>query len=125
MIGTCSKCDGKGRIEAFSHVQGGVCFWCDGTGKLEVRSYNKKTVKVDAPDFIDVGDFRLTAGEKGRVYVTRLDELGVRNLDQANGGMLWSYSEGPEFSDGLNYLTQAQKMELAWAARNRWGTYNA
>lgn len=34
----CYKCDGAGRIDAFSHVLGGVCFACGGTGhKLTAR----------------------------------------------------------------------------------------
>lgn len=35
--GACGKCDGKGRIGAFSHIDGGVCFTCKGTGKLDAR----------------------------------------------------------------------------------------
>lgn len=31
--GACSKCDGAGRISAFSHVHEGVCFACNGTGR--------------------------------------------------------------------------------------------
>lgn len=28
----CSRCQGRGRLTAFSHVIGGVCFKCGGTG---------------------------------------------------------------------------------------------
>lgn len=39
--GKCSKCKGKGRISAFSHVNNGICFECYGLGyKL---NKNKKT----------------------------------------------------------------------------------
>jgi hypothetical protein len=31
----CGKCDGKGRINAFSHVAGGTCFACAGQGNYE------------------------------------------------------------------------------------------
>ena len=33
--GVCGKCDGRGRIDAFSHYAGGVCFWCNGSGVVE------------------------------------------------------------------------------------------
>jgi hypothetical protein len=29
----CWKCNGKGRIVEYGHVQGGVCFNCNGTGR--------------------------------------------------------------------------------------------
>lgn len=32
----CGKCDGKGRINAYGHVAGGVCFACAGHGTVEV-----------------------------------------------------------------------------------------
>ncbi len=28
----CYKCDGKGRVYGFSHIQSGVCFACQGVG---------------------------------------------------------------------------------------------
>lgn len=28
----CTRCEGKGRISGFGHVQGGVCFKCAGKG---------------------------------------------------------------------------------------------
>ena len=33
----CGKCDGTGRINAFSHIAGGSCFQCQGTGVVRVR----------------------------------------------------------------------------------------
>ena len=36
-LGICPRCNGKGRIEAFSHIHGGVCFDCCGCG-LDLRS---------------------------------------------------------------------------------------
>lgn len=39
----CPKCsNGKGIINAFSHVLGGVCFKCKGTGFIEQK--NKPTI---------------------------------------------------------------------------------
>jgi DnaJ-class molecular chaperone len=29
----CGKCNGRGRLEMFNHISGGVCFQCEGTGK--------------------------------------------------------------------------------------------
>lgn len=34
----CGKCMGRGTIQGFSHVAGGVCFACGGTGKKTVRA---------------------------------------------------------------------------------------
>lgn len=34
--GTCPKCGGRGRIDAFAHIESGVCFACGGAGKIEV-----------------------------------------------------------------------------------------
>ena len=31
----CWKCDGKGYIREYGHVEGGVCFNCNGTGKAK------------------------------------------------------------------------------------------
>ena len=50
MQGTCGKCDGKGRIAAFSHVNNGLCYWCGGTGKLEVRDAPAPAPAVAAPN---------------------------------------------------------------------------
>jgi RecJ-like exonuclease len=38
ITGTCGKCDGKGRIEAFGHIHNGLCFWCKGTGQITVNA---------------------------------------------------------------------------------------
>ena len=31
----CGKCDGRGYIQAFAHIDNGRCFWCGGTGMLK------------------------------------------------------------------------------------------
>jgi hypothetical protein len=33
----CQKCDGTGRIRAFSHIEDGSCFQCSGTGVRRPR----------------------------------------------------------------------------------------
>jgi hypothetical protein len=43
----CSSCDGKGRIEEFSHVDDGRCYRCEGRGweiKRDYRAYDDITV---------------------------------------------------------------------------------
>lgn len=47
----CPKCDGRGRIAAFGHVQGGVCFSCGGTG-VGIRSSASKPSKSFAIGFL-------------------------------------------------------------------------
>lgn len=39
----CSRCEGAGRIRAFSHVVGGVCFRCGGTGKQKSKPATSTT----------------------------------------------------------------------------------
>ena len=34
----CGKCDGGGRILAFSHISGGSCFQCGGSGVIRLRA---------------------------------------------------------------------------------------
>ena len=33
----CGKCDGKGRLDVFSHIEKGTCFWCKGSGIIRLR----------------------------------------------------------------------------------------
>lgn len=33
--GACGKCNGKGKIGAFSHIDRGVCFACKGAGRFD------------------------------------------------------------------------------------------
>jgi len=35
---SCTRCDGKGRIRGFSHVEGGRCFACGGAGVRRIRA---------------------------------------------------------------------------------------
>jgi len=34
-IVNCDRCNGKGSISCFKHVEAGICFKCDGSGKME------------------------------------------------------------------------------------------
>jgi hypothetical protein len=35
----CWKCDGKGNLPHFSHIENGRCFACQGSGKCSIRQY--------------------------------------------------------------------------------------
>lgn len=45
---TCQRCNGKGNIKAFSHVEGGVCFSCGGAKVKQVRVKSEATLKREA-----------------------------------------------------------------------------
>ena len=36
---TCPKCDGKGKLRAFSHIANGDCFLCGGSGTVSFKSF--------------------------------------------------------------------------------------
>lgn len=40
--GTCSKCDGCGYINGFSHIAQGRCFLCAGSGVMEITIVEHK-----------------------------------------------------------------------------------
>lgn len=45
----CGKCNGKGNIQAFRHIEKGDCFWCNGSGKIWVAESEVVTsVEIDA-----------------------------------------------------------------------------
>ncbi|MCP3669979.1 MAG: hypothetical protein GY814_06020 [Gammaproteobacteria bacterium] len=61
----CMDCGGAGKIQAFSHISGGICFSCDGTGREDIATA-KQVAKGEAPrcrnTFVYVmpnGDFRM------------------------------------------------------------------
>lgn len=37
----CDRCNGKGHINGYAHVMGGVCFKCAGSGKQAVKKVRK------------------------------------------------------------------------------------
>lgn len=51
----CGRCQGKGEISCFRHVEGGVCFGCDGTGTgVPTRAQVKEIQALHATaDFLD------------------------------------------------------------------------
>ena len=64
----CMKCDGVGRILAFSHVLNGLCFWCEGTGHGRAGSANPHVTQssIKAPACREV----MLSG-LGRAYISR------------------------------------------------------
>lgn len=42
----CEKCLGKGHIQAFGHILGGVCFSCKGEGKIKKKKNPSKSFRV-------------------------------------------------------------------------------
>lgn len=37
----CSRCDGKGRVRGFEHIERGLCFGCGGSGVWRPRRANR------------------------------------------------------------------------------------
>lgn len=44
----CPKCDGKGKIEAFNHIENGGCFACGGSGRLTAILSERKGISDSA-----------------------------------------------------------------------------
>lgn len=40
----CDRCQGRGKIQAFTHVIGGTCFKCRGTGRLKRKPAKSSSV---------------------------------------------------------------------------------
>lgn len=40
---TCTKCDGRGKLRAFGHIENGKCFLCAGSGKLDASKVKATT----------------------------------------------------------------------------------
>lgn len=45
----CGKCDGTGRLRAFSHIEQGACFQCKGTGKVDAKSRPTESARTESP----------------------------------------------------------------------------
>jgi RecJ-like exonuclease len=54
----CFKCSGKGKIEAFSHIENGDCFQCCGTGRLMTREQRAKLAAANSRKKLDAHDRR-------------------------------------------------------------------
>jgi len=92
-MGECSKCDGKGRISAFSHIENGACFTCKGTGKVRIRARKIAPIMVN----------RIPAHDRMARIISKI-ELAVAN---SNNGILQGYC------DYSRSLVEAAKSTLA------------
>lgn len=57
LSGTCSKCDGTGRLPHYGHIANGVCFECSGTGKVSYSVRTDGTAKTSLEVFKRGGAF--------------------------------------------------------------------
>lgn len=46
---TCVKCDGKGVLPMYSHVENGICFSCQGNGDFLFDDYQLKRYRAKHP----------------------------------------------------------------------------
>jgi hypothetical protein len=44
---TCPRCDGRGVLNCFRHVESGRCFMCDGAGTVKAAPAGKPAASVD------------------------------------------------------------------------------
>lgn len=97
---TCGKCDGKGKIDAFSHIENGKCFWCGGTGKVEAQPEdvvssalaNARWLASDALDGAP-GITRIAEGIAAELHKVGTDK--ARDfLGSIRGGRYFSEDEG-------------------------------
>ncbi len=82
--GKCGKCDGRGRINAFMHIDGGKCFTCGGAGKVEIS--NSAPAKT--------GQIVMTRGK----WISVMNESIVSMKNAIAGEYDWSAEE----SDGYH-----------------------
>jgi hypothetical protein len=57
LSGTCSKCDGTGRLGHYGHIANGVCFDCQGTGTISWKDRTDGTEKTSLEVFMRGGQF--------------------------------------------------------------------
>ncbi len=92
--GPCGKCDGKGYIRAFSHIEGGRCFWCGGSGTLTFKAERKQAKRAPAKPR---NEKSITIKGFGNVVIQRTSHgnlrAGVDMFDAYDGyvGRGWAY----------------------------------
>jgi RecJ-like exonuclease len=123
----CGKCSGTGKIESFSHIAGGICFWCKGTGRLSIKASRGAAV-AQAPKRASI-DINVDGEAISLVRMDTPGEVSVAKSGPSSNpfgasvlGTMWLLRSAPRFSDGLNFLSKDQKMNLAYEARRQWGT---
>ena len=88
---SCYRCGGKGRLEEFSHIMGGVCFTCGGDGIVNTFStikLNKMTFKSQMRDYLSHSSNRdlaslYTSGEIHKLDFTQNSEVKYELIDRA------------------------------------------
>lgn len=62
---TCKRCEGKGRLAHFGHVNNGVCLKCRGAGKV-VKTRRVTTIVLHYRAVDDRGNYVLCDEDKAR-----------------------------------------------------------
>lgn len=110
---TCGRCQGRGRLEAFSGVLGGVCFGCGGSGEQLTREGKAARKRYDAAldaelrvryDEIAVGDLVQVHHGDHRARWATVDGVEARD-GYAGSSLLGAGLEGRELTEGLAYYT--------------------
>lgn len=104
----CSKCDGKGTIQGFTHVLNGVCFRCGGTGKQKSRP-RKQVLRPLTP---------FQQGIIDRILTGDMSQLGYAELHSLREDAHWHYPQYPNLlaiwrERGEPYFQAAQAERLA------------
>lgn len=95
---TCHKCGGRGRIQGFGHVAGGICFTCQGKGFIMV----KRTVKEHA----QIAVWGYLNGHIGANDAAT--ELKALNATSVVGAIIrQAASQGGQYHDDLRKLIEA------------------
>ncbi len=78
----CGRCGGKGRIDAFSHVLGGVCFGCNGHGvQFTTVATLRKHAKAEA--------FAAEYGDQIAAYWAEVDRKNAEAAKAAEYAAAW------------------------------------
>lgn len=65
----CSRCDGKGNIQGYKNVLGGICFKCGGSGLSKTKPTSKlSTFAVKGVVIADLGALNAQVGSEGVIY---------------------------------------------------------
>ena len=65
----CSRCDGKGNIQGYKNVLGGICFKCGGSGLSKTMPTSKlSTFAVKGVVVADLGVLNAQLGDVGTIY---------------------------------------------------------
>ena len=135
-LATCPKCDGRGSIQAFANVAGGVCFTCGGKGVFDVAAERQRTMtpevirrcefilnataeQVASLNFCQLEIARWFAKLPHPLYPTIHDAWAERFESAWKSAVNWFYASTTETEQAewynLEYATEAEKR--AWFAK--------